>query len=972
MTPLEFLAVVLPSPGHGYYCAVELTTKRKEHVYEEAMEALQPAVDKWDGKDRDIYFALATYAEKGSREAVNTKYLKSLFIDMDGYESKKAAALALNTFLAETGLAALGDPWLVSSGGGIHAYWPLTAEVETAKWKPVAENFKRLCKHKGLSIDMTVTADAARVLRYLGTRNHKKEYGTPREVKLLLPGGSFNFEEIAAQIQSQLPTAQVVPLTVPLAGTRPKRVGTTPAVKLVENSTTLFQNIVDKTNAGSGCGQLKSYMERPSEDGLEPIWRGLLSWTKVCADGEEWSKTLSDMHPYDEQRMLTKLREIKGPYPCTKMDSENPGLCTSCPHWGKVTNPLVFGRVLLTDNTEKVISTPEPASTFEDEFDQDFEDNAHEPVLSVVRPKPPKGFSYGVKGGVYCEKEEKDAQGNKITRSVEILPYDLFVVDVLKQEVDHQVHLVAVRNGVPMTIIMPQKAVVSKDETVKWLASQNIIASYGSGNDANLFAYIRACVAEASLRKPIDVPTQMGWQEDGSFVLNHRVLYKDGTEKLIPMPGLENLNRNTITKGNINGWRKVWNVFIKREMHTLLAVSADTFGSTLMRFTEQQGFVWHIGARKSGTGKSLTLSAKAGVWGHPVRYRTGKGTSPVAMQQRAGLLNCLPLLIDEITATQRANMEWAPAFIFDLSEGQGKERMESGANKERINNSTWGLTCTMTSNTILTDYMSGARLHSSNGELLRMLEWTPNEPLQWNAEERETLKLLNKHYGVAGEMWVRWLVQNQDLARDMVAKVQVKLAEDFKFTDDERYWLAACATTVAAAILLGDKYAGIINLPIKGIVQALKEIVQKARSNFKQNATSAEDVLNAYTRDNYGGFIVIRKAEGKLLASWGDGETVDKSITRSKVLGRVEHGLLQPGFVEYYIEEQLLKRHCVAMSYGYDEFKEQMVNKFLATFVKKDMMSKTNGPSMRVNAIHIRRPVEDHESALSVETPAPR
>jgi hypothetical protein len=86
----------------------------------------------------------------------------------------------------------------------------------------------------------------------------------------------------------------------------------------------------------------------------------------------------------------------------------------------------------------------------------------------------------------------------------------------------------------------------------------------------------------------------------------------------------------------------------------------------------------------------------------------------------------------------------------------------------------------------------------------------------------------------------------------------------------------------------------------------------------------------------------------------------------------VEHGLLQPGFVEYYIEEQLLKRHCVAMSYGYDEFKEQMVNKFLATFVKKDMMSKTNGPSMRVNAIHIRRPVEDHESALSVETPAPR
>jgi len=42
--------------------------------------------------------------------------------------------------------------------------------------------------------------------------------------------------------------------------------------------------------------------------------------------------------------------------------------------------------------------------------------------------------------------------------------------------------------------LLPQRAVVSKDETVKALASQNIIASFGSGNDKNLFEYVRACV----------------------------------------------------------------------------------------------------------------------------------------------------------------------------------------------------------------------------------------------------------------------------------------------------------------------------------------------------------------------------------------------------------------------------------------------------------------------------------------------
>ena len=437
-------------------------------------------------------------------------------------------------------------------------------------------------------------------------------------------------------------------------------------------------------------------------------------------------------------------------------------------------------------------------------------------------------------------------------------------------------------------------------------------------------------------------------------------------EATIPMPGLENINRSTVQHGSLEDWRKLWNVFIKKEMHTMLAVAVDSFGSPLMKFTEYEGFVWHIGARNSGTGKSLTLSLKAGVWGHPLHYRTGTGTSPVAMQQRAGLLNSLPLLIDEITTKQRNDMEWAPAFIFDMAEGKGKERMESGANKERINNTTWSSTCTMTSNTILTDYMCGVRQHSSQGELLRMLEWTPHQKLHWSSEERRLLNNVKTCYGVAGEVWVRWLVQNPDTAREMVKRISSKLIEEFKFSDDERYWNAGCTVIVAAAILLGEKYANIIDLPVRAIVDALKVLVDRARSNIKRSVMSVEDVLNSYTRENYGGFIVIRKADGRLNVSWGDGETVDKSITRSKVLGRVEHGVVEPGWTEYYIEEQLMKRHCVAMSYGYDEFREQIAQRFTTTFVKKDMMARTNGPNMRVNAIHIRRPQDEHESIVAV------
>ena len=55
---------------------------------------------------------------------------------------------------------------------------------------------------------------------------------------------------------------------------------------------------------------------------------------------------------------------------------------------------------------------------------------------------------------------------------------------------------------------------------------------------------------------------------------------------------------------------------------------------------------------------------------------------------------------------------------------------------------------------------------------------------------------------------------------------------------------------------------------------------------------------------------------------------------------------------------------------GYDEFKEQIGQMFTVHYVKKDMLSRTNGPSMRVNVMHIscKEEVVD-ESNLSIGRP---
>ena len=134
MEPLDFLAAVLPSPGHGYYCAAELSSNKKQHVFTEDLTEIQPHVQRWLEGQRDVYFAMATFANQGARTAENAEYIKSLFIDMDGYESRDAAQEALDAFLADTGLDAYGKPWVVASGGGLHCYWPFDKPLTVAEW----------------------------------------------------------------------------------------------------------------------------------------------------------------------------------------------------------------------------------------------------------------------------------------------------------------------------------------------------------------------------------------------------------------------------------------------------------------------------------------------------------------------------------------------------------------------------------------------------------------------------------------------------------------------------------------------------------------------------------------------------------------------------------------------------------------------------------------------------------------------
>jgi len=964
MTPSAFVAAVLPPPGYGRYCVVELSSKKKKHAFVDTLDEVVGQANKFAEQKFNTYFALATYENDASREAQNARWVKCFFVDIDcgvghKYANPQEGVSALYSFIDSTGLANLPSPIVGSSGGGVHAYWPLLEPATIQQWKPVAERFKRLAKEQEFAIDQTVTADAARILRMPGTMNWKLP-DNPRPCQIKIDGdGPMSLDAFASSVGYNPAPATSAPVPFVIPGVKPKAADTAVGIKLLQNTAVHFKTLLTDAVGGSGCGQIRYYVEHAAEEGLEPLWRAVLSIAKPCEDAKTAASLISSLHPYAEDRMQQKLREIKGPYPCTKFNTENHGICETCPSWGKITNPLALARETHVDNTAKAVElTPEPV--------EDGDEPA--PVLHVNRPAPPRGFAYGLHGGVYEESpDKKDPDARPVMHLV--VPYDLFVVNILNQDKEHHIHMVAVRPEGTQSITLLQRNCVTRDDMCKALAHHNVVAS--NRGDQRLFQYVRSCIEDASANTvPLKVPAQYGWQNDDSFVYDGRI-HALGSETVTPLPGLDNIVRVTKPAGTIEGWRHTVKMLIKYKMHDILALMTVGFGAPLMRFTAFDGLTFHLGSSESGTGKSVSLEMAASIWGHPTRYMVGKDTSGVAMQQRLGLLNSLPLICDEITQKNRNDFEWFPGFVFDMTDGKGKERMEGGANKERTNTTYWSTLALVSSNTHIMDYFSSRR-HSSQGEIMRLLELQMNKRLDAPDDLSEALKnYLPRNYGVAGARFARWIVDNMATVREVVRMVENDLKATVQKSPDERFWIAGVAVCLAGAILAGHKYADIVDLPLAGIRKIFVQMIESARSVARSSKREADDVLNAYTREFFGKFVVLRKTREEVTAVLGDAsKPIDESMTRTEVCGRVELGFT-PGRSLYYIEEQLLKRFCASMSFGYTDFKKQMAIKYGAYATKKDMLHGTRGPSMNVNVLKISVPSSGSGDAEEVDPSVP-
>ena len=217
MDTLPFLRAVWPD--EGLYCiAVPFPKKGYDHHVFETIGAAAKYVETVRDTS-NVFFGTHTLRDprvwdphhhKENREWVggwrvrtqdNSRSSRIFFFDLDvgaddetKYATQPEAVVGLQHFIAATHLPI---PMVVSSGGGLHTYWVVDREIDSANWVPIASKLKQLAHYYNLRIDNARTTDTASVLRVAGTFNLKTNVKRPVEVaKETTPIGVEEFTKL--------------------------------------------------------------------------------------------------------------------------------------------------------------------------------------------------------------------------------------------------------------------------------------------------------------------------------------------------------------------------------------------------------------------------------------------------------------------------------------------------------------------------------------------------------------------------------------------------------------------------------------------------------------------------------------------------------------------------------------------------------------------------------------------------------
>jgi len=900
----EFLSAALPDAGH--YCVAGVKNNRMRHTYAETLEEINDVVDALLAEQYDLYLAYATFSTK-ERSQLNAMLMKSFWLDIDcgedkadkgkGYATQADGMRALIDFCKATGLP---KPTVNNSGRGLHVFWILDVPVTKDEWSPVADRLKLACRRYGLIADPAVTADEARILRIPGTLNFK-DPKAPKQVHNVCTGKTLRFVEFRDILDGlDLPEqAKPKPLGEAFAGIKRELDPVTQA--LLANNVSKFSTIARRSIKGTGCAQIK-YIVTQQADVEEPLWRAGLSIAWHCADNETAIHKMSSKHPdYTRANTIEKAHLTKGPYLCATFRELNPDLCEKCKH--KFSSPIQLGKEVQEYTPPVPVETAPSETAATEEAPESAEALMEDPadiVDTLQSYTPPFPYFRGKHGGLYRKGKDEDDPDRLVYE------YDIYVTKRIDDPVDGMCAEINLHTPVDghRRFVTPCSNINSPDK-FRDIMSRNGVMANKKGMD-ELMQYHIDYVKELQRRgqTPDQARLQFGWMDrDAKFVIGNREVGPRKTGYSPASSATLNVVPYYEPKGTIPNWKRAFNLLVGDQNSAQAFALMSTFGSPLVKFSGFKGALISLVNNKSGTGKTTILKLINSVWGHPEETMLQKEDTYMSKQNRLGILNNLPATIDEIT---NMRSEEASDMAYAITLGRGRNRMEAAVNRERLNTTRWALIAVATGNSFLSDKL-GALKATADGELMRIIEI--EIALAENPDANELIDVLSENYGVAGETYIRYIINNRQEVMRSIDKMRARIVHDTKATRKERYWVNVVAVNMVGGIIA--QKLGLHDYNMRAIYNWAVDYFSNMRAVADNHIVDAEHILGEFLNENISSYLVV----DKLKINPVTGTHVVKPV-QHRVVVRYENDtkmmyVSKKDFKEYCVERQFNVDHAV-------------------------------------------------------------
>lgn len=915
MTPGKFLRLVWPDAG--YYCIAHPFKARdtgdtiwKHYVFASIGEAVTHVLE--HKNLGDIYFAVLSLtaprvdnpkARKGysTRIGRNMAWAKCSFFDLDvgpaptKYASQKDALEALLAFVERAGLPM---PTLLSSGGGVHVYWPYADKVSVETWSPLAEKLKRLAGALGLRVDPMRTTDTTSVLRVSETFNWK-DRANPRPVAVLQEGAVTPFEQFSRLVDDALVSA---------GESTEARVAT----KLVMDDHGLGENTTINDfgppprleEVAEACAQVRAMIQSQADPHHEhygpldnPAWYGGFAATlRHVEDGENWVRKLTALHPRTHADVDAKLLQLAQfqPARCETLRQKMPWgdkPCLTC-RWREdptVPNPLAAARKS-TPAPPPVIQLVTPDATLE----------------SALIPNAPKPFERLKSGGI--ARTGKNQDGHETTEV--IYPHDLYPVKRLvndNEKVEQQLWRVHLPRVGAKDFTLDADVLYDSRKFCASLAHNGIYPK--KANIPYLQDYMVAYISQ--LQKDNDADTQcghLGWT-DGyrQFVLPDKTLLSNGRARSSALSTSALRSTQFLTKAGTLAEQielmRFWSHpgYIPNQVAILGAL-----GSILFPMTGHHGIVVNMSG-DAGAAKSTTLYAGASLWGHPKLWPingTNRGATANGRSNRVLVHGNLPTCVDEITHIPAKE---AIDLVMNITQPGHRIRLEQSG-VERVSD--------------INEYKSAIMLASANSSLhslisldnsagtagsMRVFEmrFAP-QYIHTKAQADDMLEKLEHNFGHIGEQFAAFIVTHYEAVKSGVRKLVREIDAECGIAGSERFWSAYIAVVLVTAEIA--KALGLLSFDPIALRRWLVTVqVPYMRGVVREEYRDPLAILTDYIATSHANIVVIERTMTVEAGAAGQGVAVNTDFTLdhpSQLLGHYDRGagvlyLLKQSFKDY-------------------------------------------------------------------------